>query len=782
MPTREQTIFEFGRIASGADWTLYGIGFAALLALVAFLYRRDTPQVSRVFRRLLLALRIAVYALVFGIFLDPRSRTEATIERPSRAIVLVDASRSMSIVDQGSSDTERRSRRERVLGVFEEGRFLDELRRRQDVMVWRFGRESRLLEQLPRFAHDGVDSAAKVPFDWSDATNADQDQTRLGEALEEVLRGEPTNPVSGIVLFSDGGANAGPPVDAALDIAAKREIPIHIVALGSEEAPANFRVVDLQAPARVFRGDAFELNVVIQGAGAAAGVVPVELILYEREGAAAPTVIETLAASLPADGSTITVKFTRSLDTAGQWRIGVRLPIDPEELRTDDNTFGATIEVMDRRTKMLLFASGPTREFRFLRTLLYRDDSVETSVLLQSARRAIAQDADHVLSEFPKEREDLFGYDVIVAFDPDWARLTPAQRDLLADWVGKHAGGLVLVAGPVHTPRLARDETLDEVRALYPVVPREALTSDLDRGGEAGPWPIALTNEGRASDLIRLEEDAERSARRWSEFTGFFSAYPVGSVKPGATVLAEFTDPRARLGASAPALFVTQYFGAGRVLYLGSGEFWRLRALGEDLYDRFWVRVVRQIGQGRLLRGTSRGTLALDAERLPLGQPIRVRARLLDDAYRPLLAESVNLSMVDPSGRITEPTLDADVAKPGEFAAIIRAPLAGEYRLQLLVPGTSDVLERRVQVVAPDLEFDDPRMNRALLERLANQTGGVFVPIDQVDAIPPLLEDRSESTVFSTAPTPLWDRAWVMLAIILLLCAERSIRKILLLA
>ena len=80
---------------------------------------------------------------------------------------------------------------------------------------------------------------------------------------------------------------------------------------------------------------------------------------------------------------------------------------------------------------MLLVASGPTREYRFLRDQLHRDRTMKTDVLLQTAQAGISQDADNILTEFPSTREELYQYDCIVAFDPDWTQLDAAQVELL---------------------------------------------------------------------------------------------------------------------------------------------------------------------------------------------------------------------------------------------------------------------------------------------------------------------------------------------------------------
>ena len=84
-------------------------------------------------------------------------------------------------------------------------------------------------------------------------------------------------------------------------------------------------------------------------------------------------------------------------------------------------------------TRVLLFASAATREYQFVRNLLGREAAkthVMASVYLQlppgapEPREGVEQDAT-LLKHFP---DKLAGYDVIVAFDPDWSQLSDDQQ------------------------------------------------------------------------------------------------------------------------------------------------------------------------------------------------------------------------------------------------------------------------------------------------------------------------------------------------------------------
>ena len=79
-------------------------------------------------------------------------------------------------------------------------------------------------------------------------------QSRLGDALGDLLRGEQTNPLAGIVLFTDGGQNAGSDPAAVIPAAKQSRIALYPVGMGSDRQTASLRIAEFSAPPRVFPG------------------------------------------------------------------------------------------------------------------------------------------------------------------------------------------------------------------------------------------------------------------------------------------------------------------------------------------------------------------------------------------------------------------------------------------------------------------------------------------------------------------------------------------------
>src|SRR5262249_49837713 len=127
------------------------------------------------------------------------------------------------------------------------------------------------------------ESAAKpkTEFKWADALAARGAETRLGQALRQLLLEERTQPVSALVLVSDGQQNAGPEPSSVLPLAKDIGVPIYTIGIGSDRQNVNVRISDFVAPARAYPGDKYTATGYLQAQGLAGQTVTVELLSSE---------------------------------------------------------------------------------------------------------------------------------------------------------------------------------------------------------------------------------------------------------------------------------------------------------------------------------------------------------------------------------------------------------------------------------------------------------------------------------------------------------------------
>jgi len=809
-----RTRFEWGRIQSNSDWVLPVVACLAIMLLVRYLYQRDAQELHPLWGWLLTALRTAVFYGLLVLYLEPQWRTEREVFRNSRVLLLADTSLSMRQTDAGGPSAKPLSRAEQLAATLASSDLLPRLRKTHDVVVLRFDQELGRLATLEKLSAEPTGEAAAAPPDPPTASPAVQPiawdkllvpsgpQTRLGQAIQEALQEEQGAPptLAGVVVFSDGAQNAGIGPESAVQSAREAKIPIFTVGLGSDRQPANVRVSDLAAPPRAYPGDRYTVVGYIQAQGLAGRVAAVELLSRPTEGASGKPagggdVEGTQQVTLGAEGEIVPVTFELVPDRAGRRTLVFRVRAPAEDHNPDDNQREADVEIVDRKNRVLLLAGGPGREYQFLRALLYRDRSTLVDVLLQTAQPGVSQEANQLLDEFPDTREEMFNYDCLVAVDPDWQALGPARIDLIENWVAEQGGGAIVIAGQVYAGRTingwVQDPAMAKVRALYPVEFLRNLAV-ADTGAHAGkdPWPLDFTREGLDAQFLWLEDTAAASQRTWAQSRGVYEFFPVRGPKPGATVLARFSDPRFAAGGEAPVYMAGQFYGSGRVFYLGSAEMWRLRSVDDAAFEKFYIKTIRHVSQGRLLRGSVRGVLLVGQDHgYLLGSSVEVRAQLTNAQLDPLDVPNVSLQVIQPDGATSAVRLDADPSRPGTFAGQFTAAQEGTYRLELPIPESADQrLTRRVQVKMPDLELENPQRNDALLSRLAQATGGqYYVGIEAaLDAGSPRalcdqLKDRSKTQILPAAPSPEWEQQWLrwmMFALCGVLCLEWLIRRL----
>lgn len=806
-------------------------GLVLLFGLTFRTSFRDTRFLSTPWRIVLLLLRVAVLGLLMFVLLNPRERTQTTQIQRSRVGVLVDTSLSMAYpstaeesdnqkADDSAAAAPPQTRAEAVYETFVDGKVLDELSRTHSVSLYTFdskingpqvliseGQTSVIAGSNPSSGdseddQDANDTAridlsrntsesADLSAKWQNILQPSGAETRLGESLHQLIGEMSGRTLSGVIVITDGRSNAGLDVEVARMRAERTDTKLITVGVGSQKPQVNLWMAGMQSPSDVHRGDPFDIAVILQGSGldAQSGKV----VLYQQsagsDGKDRKQVDEQTfqlgEATIPSE-----VSFQQQLNVPGKYEyIAIAELSDGtlRELTMDDNQRRRELEVSDRKQKVLIISSGPMREYQFVRNTLFRHSGIDSDVWLQTVQEEnlgmVSQESTRLLTSFPATEAELFQYDVIVAFDADWSRLSQKQRQFLNRWVDEHSGGIVFVAGEIFTPELARDpQKLRDVSVLYPVVLNRMLaelkvTQRADR-----PWPILLTPEGKTSEFLKISDATGKAdVELWNKFKGIFRSYPVKSVRDGAIVLAKYGNPRASTQDGLPAFLASQYYGKGRTMFVGSAETWRLRAISPEGHQRFWTSLIREVGQGRRTRGRSRGLLLLDRTEVSPGQTVTIRAQMFDARMQPLQRESVQVSIIDEQGRpVSVPeVLRADARRPGQFYNVFRPGRAGVYRVTVPIPESSDILQANIEVVVPNLESENPSQDVLLLTKLTEETEGRYLTLEEAKtSLAELLPDRSEPVIVDEQLRTLWDRRWLMFLMIALLGIEWALRRV----
>ena len=99
-------------------------------------------------------------------------------------------------------------------------------------------------------------------------------------------------------------------------------------------------------------------------------------------------------------------------------------------------------------------------------------------------------------------------------------------------------------------------------------------------------------------------------------------------------------------------LLVTQTFGAGKVLFMGTDGAWRWRKGVEDKYHyRFWGQVVRWMAYQRNMAKGETMRLYYSPDQPQLDQTVMLKANVMETGGEPLAKGDVVARIVAPSGK-----------------------------------------------------------------------------------------------------------------------------------
>jgi hypothetical protein len=808
---------EFAALPNGW-WTVVTMLVAAILvyAIIWFYRREGRIGASLRVRMVMAGLRICVMLCLLTIFFEPILATYLHRWVSSYTLVLIDSSASMDLQDRyrRSEDLERvktvvadasekPTRRTDVIDKLlsrDDHRFLRGLAENNRVKVHTFA-ENVQTQYTIRAARETPDNT-KSPSENTEApanqkspiVDASGDETLvtrfqatgamtdIGRAVRQSIEKADRSPIAGVVLLTDGGINRGDSYEDIARFAQDHEIPLHVVGVGNAAPPRNVRVAEVIAPDNVFTQDPFAIVTQISAQGMVGQVVNVELVEKQAGTAGDGRVVASQELTLAEDNTTEPLTFKHRQELVGRFIYQVQVPLSEDESVSDDNSRKITVNVVDNKIRVLLIAGAPSWEYRYVSRLLERDETFEVSCWLQSADDDAARDGNIIIDHLPASAEELFDYDAIVMLDPDPMEFTPEWAELADRLVTRHGGGLIYAASRLHAPAFARDEATKDLLRILPVTfdPDADLVLNQIGHYQKQPHPLIVPTSSQGHPVLKLPGDTAAELS-WSNVGSVYWHFPVLREKPVATVLMRHGDPRMQNRFGAHVLLATQYAGSGRSAFLGIDSTWRWRAYGENVFNKFWVQLVRYVVEGKLVGGNQRGSILTERDSYQLGDVINVSARLFDRAYQPLQIPSVEAEyhLGDDRGRITLLRISD---RPGWYEARFVPPTTGSCELTLPIPDgdlSEDVVRREVQITRPNLEILQPQLARDRLIALAEQTpGGRYYDVKDAVNLPDQIPDRHESTTIRSRPTPLWDDKWVLMLLVGLLSTEWAMRKI----
>lgn len=730
-------VFEFARPFPAWIWAVVA---PALITIAALGYRH--VRVNKQARLWLVVLRSLTLLLIMVLLAGPRLVRPNERVEPDRVIVLADRSASMSIADAGTPGS-RNTRESQLVSALEELAVTLE-QGSQDREIVNLGFSSGVFE-----------------IDPTDLDEPDGSRTLLGRSLSSALRSSAGRPIAGVVVLSDGRSFDDVSAETMRSLAGG-QIPVFVTPLGSSDRVPDIAIERVSAPALAFTKDRVPISVDL--AGEAQTPTRVEII-DERTGA-------VLAESLIAAGDRTA---TLPIDAPGEGRrpLTVRLVPDGEDLLSENNSRSLELEFIDRPVRVLYLEGYPRWDYRYLISLMSREESVRVAALLLSNRFQYIQEGDAPVTTIPETPEAWEPFDVVIVGDLRPELLGENRLAQLRDHVAERGAGLIWLGGTGPTPDAWADT------ALGPLLPMT-----IDRSAASGiaiyDEPATLLREPAAvaQGLLALEPDGTWPDRMTQPETGWsqlWSAQQIDPerVKPTAEVLASLL-PTGDVSRKTPGLLQMRY-GAGRSLYVGFDETWRWRyARGEQLFERFWIPLIRSLGREALSRGSNAAVLRVTPGRAEIDAPIRVELLVNDQLVLEDRPPSIDVVLVreDGSGSPVELSLPAERLGGDRYSASVVLQEPGAYRVEVSEALLSGSGSASIEVVAPQDEFRTTEADHERLASLSAATSGRVLAVGELDQLAELLPNRARRVPIAPDLATLWDKPAALILLLSLLLGE----------
>ncbi len=766
MNSTSQTVL---RLSGEHSAILVVLSAIALGLLMWRLYRREVIGAASSLGSLAALCRSLAVVLVVLTLCAPVLRHETVKRRLGRVIIALDGSASMRMQDAESTSTgsESPTRWQRASDLLLKGErpLLGELAKTHnlELHLLRENGSSRLWWRRD----EGRDQSGPMPSSLGE--QPDGNLTNLDQPLVEALGAK--DAASTIVLISDGQHNGGGSPEQLASSLRESAIPIFTLGMGSEVPPPDLSLLEVVTPEAVFAQEVLRGQLLVQDSLPAQTPARIEIkaagkVLWSEDFAATGKGERRVEFSIPVEqipspnGVSITDKTLRVLQVAVSLR-----GVAPNLERTRaNNAQEVTLHVLNRKRRVLILDDRPRWETRYLHNHFDRDSRWSANLLLDDGNADPAQSP--LQKGFPKTREALLDYDLVVLGDVAVNRLGQINAGLIQEWVEKHGGGLILVDG--HRQNLAQ-WLKGPSAALIPV--RWASTAPAKAPLR---WKLAASANSQAA--LSLSTSSSANASLWSSLP---PAMWCAGVEPraGAQVLAFLQSEGAT--PPLPAVVFSQV-GAGAVLYLGSDEAWRWRFQVADLHhQRLWMQLASWIASPPFQVEDATLSIGTDRLRYELGERGEIRVKLRDGRGN-LRGDAQPLAHLMHEGRdVATLALEPDPTHFGVYRAQTPPLKAGDYQVAVAAAAGATRSPQTLSLhVAQggNQEWANLTMNRPLLEAMAVQSGGRFLREEQAGELPLILQalDRREVQVRETI---LWSSWWWFGAIMLLLATEWLLRR-----
>ncbi|MFZ5517375.1 MAG: hypothetical protein ACOY90_12090 [Candidatus Zhuqueibacterota bacterium] len=706
--------------------------FLVLILLVWMSYRftrKTNTPVPTWLKNMLTVLRAVSIFLILFILFEPVLRISWNQSEPPELAVVIDNSASMVLTDDG---VQRADAVKSVIQNLREHHALEEA-------IFRYYHFANELEKL------GADAVDSLKFD--------NDGTDIGQALIQLKSENADRYLAGVLLLSDGINNLGQnPVRVAEEFGA----PIFPIAIGKDMIQKDIIVSKITTNQITYANNTVPVDVTVQAFGFNDRKIQIDLKQDART-------IDSRFVDISDSTVETRIRLNFSPQETGLQKYQIQATILENELTPVNNQKSFYVNVLKSKMKILVLAGGPDPDFSFLKRLIDADPNLEANYYVLKNQREFYQGA------FPARAEDVLLFDCILLLN---FPKNSANADVM------NSLKTALDKKPIPVMFIAGNGTF--YRGLNPISDYLPFAPTNPSGADVFVLP-QLTPRGTSHPVTRIDEETIQNQQKWQEMPPIYLAQRNIIPRPGSDILLQTDIEQSMLrnvNKPLPLLIAMKTTAHKSLAFLGHGIWrWDFLMWGIGKNNEMFARLVNNSIRWLITREDSKPVrIRPDEEIYRNGQKVTFTGEVYYEDYRPLDGAELKLKVI--SGQKTfEITLAGQ--GDGKYEGALPALEGGEYRFE----GAATFRGRdlgadsgQFSVESFNLEFLQTRMNRPLLQQIADRSGGAYVTEENLAALDSLLNFPPRFHT-ETREWELWNKLLLLIIVVLLLSVEWFIRK-----
>jgi hypothetical protein len=697
---------------------------ACSVAFSLYVYRFTIPPVSSPLRYGLVALRSSGLFVLFLLLGEPILSLIVRSVNPPVVAVLVDNSRSMAIRDRSGQREE----------------MLRSILRSADWQ--RLGEKGRVVYLL---FDERIRAVASNP---ADSLTLNGEMTDIAGAMKDAKRMEESANLQAVVLLSDGNSTIGA---NPLYEAEALGVPVFALGIGDTNEQKDILVRKVLTNEIAYIGTKVPVNVTVHSTGYAGAQIRVSLSDGNET-------IDEKSLILLGGTRDYVVPLTLMPKKEGIGKFVVSVSRLPDELTAQNNRMSFFTKILRSKLRVVLLAGAPSEDAAFIRRLLADDKNMDAAICIEKK--------DGQFYETPLTSRTVSEADCLLLIGFPTARSSSQALRLISN---------VLEAGKPLLLVLSRTSDFTKLQTLEPFLPFGVRNVS---GNELQVF-ASIPSDQSINPILRVGE-REKTDEVWSQLPPIFQLQGSFRPKPESEILAT-----ARLQAIPldNPLIVSRNIGGKKALAVLGYGLWRWQMMSDagSIVSRvpasFLSNAIRWLTTREDMRKVRVGP---SKEYFTSQEPIEFVAQIYDENYEPIDNARVEVR-AERRGEASLITLDA--LGNGQYQGTVDRLPEGEYAYEgkAMLDGKELGSDKGTfSVGGLQAEYLETRMNRQLLEQIAEHTSGRYYSPDNFGT---LTKDINSLPNFKskelTAATEyeLWNSRWMLALALSLFAVEWFVRK-----